>query len=415
LGHGRHRIAVLAAGICVVVAAAALAVAALGTGTAGDATAEQTVLAVPGEPVPAALVETVLAAARSCPTLTPARLAGQLMAASGFKPVKTVASEPSGIAGLTPVLWKKWAPTTTADREDPAANVLALAHYMCDLVGQSRVAGVSVDLWRAALGAYQAGIEAVRTAKGVPDAALDYVTAVAGYAAWYQQQPQFGGTGAPTPSATATATPASTPTAAPSSSGTAARSLRSATPPASSAPGRSPTPAAAPKLPSVPAGQATGPTISFHVTTPGYTDRYLRHFDSFAITSVIGANSPPLDRQDASYIVRPGLAQSSCYSFESVNYPGRFLRDAYFRVRIDPNDGSALFAVDATFCARAGLSGHDFSFESYGKPGYFLRHYLAELWMSRRGGPYATDSANFYADDTTWHLDAGLAPAVGTP
>src|SRR5215813_11662277 len=40
-------------------------------------------------------------AAKSCPTLTPARLAGQVMATTGFKPTPA-----SGIAGLTAAQWR---------------------------------------------------------------------------------------------------------------------------------------------------------------------------------------------------------------------------------------------------------------------------------------------------------------------
>ena len=382
---GRRRaqvVALSAAVLCLMVAAAALGVAALGTGSAGIAgTDGTTTAAIAGQPVPADLVSPIIAAAKSCPALTSARIAGQLMAASSFKSDATGPNGSAGLAGLTDALWEKWAPTASAKRDDAKANVEALAHYMCDLIGQARVAGLSVDLWRAALGAYHSGIESVRSAQGVSTDALSYVNTVAGYAAWYQQLREFGGSGIPTP----------TPTSAPTSAPSAAVATRIA-------PAETPT-----------ARTVTAPVISFRVTTPNYTDRYLRHFDSFAITSVIDANSAELDRQDASFRAGPGLASSTCYSFESVNYPGKFLRDASYRVRIDANDNSRLFAVDATFCARTALSGNGVSWESFGKPGYYLRHYRAEVWMSRLGGPYETDASNFYEDDTSWRIESCLA------
>lgn len=39
-----------------------------------------------------------------------------------------------------------------------------------------------------------------------------------------------------------------------------------------------------------------------------------------------------------------------------------------FHLFLEPNDGSALFAQDATFCPRAGNSGSNFSFMSLTRP-----------------------------------------------
>ena len=54
---------------------------------------------------------------------------------------------------------------------------------------------------------------------------------------------------------------------------------------------------------------------------------------------------------DATWIVRDGLADdaNSGVSFESVNYPGQYLRYQNLRIRIDPLDGSQLFREDATW------------------------------------------------------------------
>ena len=56
-------------------------------------------------PVPPVLVPVFVEAARSCPTLTAPRLAGQAAAASGLDP-----SVPLGVAGLTDAVWQTWAP-----------------------------------------------------------------------------------------------------------------------------------------------------------------------------------------------------------------------------------------------------------------------------------------------------------------
>ncbi|MGI5239302.1 hypothetical protein [Dactylosporangium sp. CA-139066] len=151
-----------------------------------------------GTPVPAALRQPIATAALSCPTLTPARLAGQLMAASRFDQNATSADGGTGVAGLTDAAWAKWAPDPHSVRADAASAVLALAHQMCDLVGAVRGTKVTGDPWRTALAAYRVGVDAVVQAHGVPPAATTYVDQVSGYADWYakQQTPTTAGSGA---------------------------------------------------------------------------------------------------------------------------------------------------------------------------------------------------------------------------
>ncbi|WP_431923351.1 ricin-type beta-trefoil lectin domain protein [Micromonospora wenchangensis] len=154
-----------------------------------------------GRPVSKEHLTTIQAAARSCPTLTPARLAGQLMAESGLDGrADRTASGGQGIAGLDAAAWKAWAPWPGAERSDPAANILALAHLMCDLSGQVRLADVPGDTWRLSLAAFHTGLDEVRDAKGVPTDAVRYVDQASGYAAYYGKLTAFGGSGQPRPS-----------------------------------------------------------------------------------------------------------------------------------------------------------------------------------------------------------------------
>jgi len=165
----------------------------------GSAMADPDQLA--GKPVPAADVETIVAAALSCPTLTPPRVAAQIMAASGFD---SEAAE-TGIAGLDNADWKRWRPSSGAQRTDRQANILALAHRTCELVGQLRKAKVKGDLWAASVGADRAGLSAAIAAKGVPAGAKSYVDKVAAYAQWYARQDPFRVGQTPTPTASAPA------------------------------------------------------------------------------------------------------------------------------------------------------------------------------------------------------------------
>ncbi|MGW5561227.1 AbfB domain-containing protein [Micromonospora sp. NPDC003944] len=149
---------------------------------------------------------------------------------------------------------------------------------------------------------------------------------------------------------------------------------------------------------------------SLQVTTPGYTNRYLRHQDSLAYTEVVDAASSSLLKADATYTVRPGLAGSGCYSFESVNFPGQYLRHQNSRVRNSPDDGSALLRADATWCARTGLTGTGVSLESYNFRGRYLRHYNAEVWLSNGAGGDAYNTPTSWAADSTWNIAAPWAP-----
>ncbi|MFG2638344.1 alpha-L-arabinofuranosidase B [Streptomyces sp. NPDC048362] len=153
-----------------------------------------------------------------------------------------------------------------------------------------------------------------------------------------------------------------------------------------------------------------GSTISLRATTPGYTDRYVRHQYDGAVTSVVNSASTALDKGDASWIVRRGLANPSCVSFESRNYPGDFLRHQNFRVYRRPMDGSAGFRADATFCPQTGKNGQGSSLASSNYPSKYLRHYDNTIYLASDGGSNAWDSATSWADDVSWAVDRPWTP-----
>ncbi|WP_392668209.1 AbfB domain-containing protein [Streptomyces sp. LN785] len=152
----------------------------------------------------------------------------------------------------------------------------------------------------------------------------------------------------------------------------------------------------------------TGQYRSLRVTTPGYTDKYLRHYDGLAFTAVVNGGSDPLLRNDATWKIVAGLANSNCYSFESRNYPGEFLRHRDFRVRREADDGSALFRADATWCAVADTGGVRLT--SANLPGSYLRHIDSEVWLATPGGGHTWDNPATFTEDTTWAVEAPWAP-----
>ncbi|MDT0461462.1 alpha-L-arabinofuranosidase B [Streptomyces gibsoniae] len=153
-----------------------------------------------------------------------------------------------------------------------------------------------------------------------------------------------------------------------------------------------------------------GSEISLRATTSCCTGDYIRHQDDAAVISSVTSGSSGLDKNDATWIVRRGLADSSCVSFESRNYPGDFLRHQNFRLYRQPMNGSALFRADATFCPVTGKSGTGTSFASYNYPGKYLRHYDYGLYLASDGGSHTWDSATSWTDDVSWAVTSSWAP-----
>jgi galactose oxidase len=119
-----------------------------------------------------------------------------------------------------------------------------------------------------------------------------------------------------------------------------------------------------------------------------YPDRAVRHRNFLGWLEPVGPTSMPLAKADASFAVRPGLADPACYSLEAKNFANHFVRTDGGRIRLDrrPTSQSADFDLSATFCARRGFTGTDVSLEAKGKPGWFLRHRNFELWLDRFDG-----------------------------
>ncbi|WNG51891.1 family 43 glycosylhydrolase [Archangium minus] len=102
-----------------------------------------------------------------------------------------------------------------------------------------------------------------------------------------------------------------------------------------------------------------------------FQTRFARHYNYQAR---IDANVSPVE--DSQFRIVAGLADSGAISFESVNFPGYFLRHDNYLVVLAKNDGTSQFKQDATFRDVPGLANSSwFSYEPYNLPGYYLRHY----------------------------------------
>lgn len=182
-----------------------------------------------------------------------------------------------------------------------------------------------------------------------------------------------------------------------------------------------PTSAATPKAPDVtdpqdvpPAPTASslsvGSAISLRAMTGCCTARYLRHQSDAVVLSAITSSSTRSDKNDATWIVRPGLANSWCVSFESKNRPGTYLRHYGFRIYRHPVDDTAIFRADATFCPTEGKNGTGISFVSLNYPPKLLRRYHDVLYIAGNGEGGAEGSPDGWADDVSWDVMSAWAP-----
>jgi hypothetical protein len=149
-------------------------------------------------------------------------------------------------------------------------------------------------------------------------------------------------------------------------------------------------------------GPAVGSNISLRATTACCTTRYISHAGATVSTQVITSSSPSTDKANASYTVRAGLANGACVSFESRNAPGSYLRHQNYQLFVQANDGSALFAADATFCAQTGRNGQGTSFASSNFPDRLIRHYNNNVYIAGNGGSNVWDATASWADDVSW-------------
>lgn len=128
-----------------------------------------------------------------------------------------------------------------------------------------------------------------------------------------------------------------------------------------------------PRVAQTSAGVGTPVTGINRLRSYNFTDRYVRHTD-FDVR--IDPNVNPA--ADAQWRITPGLANASTgnVSFESVNYPGYYLRHVDNDFVLAAGDSSTAFAASATFRRVAGLADSSaVSFQSYSSPDRYIRHY----------------------------------------
>ena len=152
-----------------------------------------------------------------------------------------------------------------------------------------------------------------------------------------------------------------------------------------------------------------GSSISLRATTACCTTRYLAHTGTTVNTQVVSSSSTTALKQQASWTVRAGLGNSACFSFESVDTAGSYIRHYNFALLVNANDGSKQFHEDATFCPQAGLNGQGNSIRSWSYPTRYFRHYSNVGYIASNGGVHTFDAATSFNDDVSWVISTGFA------
>jgi hypothetical protein len=152
-----------------------------------------------------------------------------------------------------------------------------------------------------------------------------------------------------------------------------------------------------------------GSSISLRATTSGYDTRYIAHTGSTVNTQVVSSSSSTALKQQASWTVRAGLGNSACFSFESRDTPGSYIRHYDFVLQLGANDNSKQFREDATFCPQAGLTGEGSSIRAWAYPTRYLRHYANVAYVATNGGVHTFDAASSFNNDASWVISTGFA------
>ena len=150
-----------------------------------------------------------------------------------------------------------------------------------------------------------------------------------------------------------------------------------------------------------------GSSVSLRATTACCTTRYIAHSGSTVNTQVVTSSSTSTLKGQATFVVRAGLANSSCVSFESKDTAGSYLRHSGFQLYLNANDSSALFAQDATFCPQTGFNGQGNTFRSYNYPTRDIRHYNNNVYIASNGGVHTWDATSLRGDDVSWVVATG--------
>lgn len=143
--------------------------------------------------------------------------------------------------------------------------------------------------------------------------------------------------------------------------------------------------------------------LRISLTSANYGMYSIRHQSFRGKISQLSTGST--DRQDATFIIRPGLAdrRGGTVSLESINFPGYYLRHRNFQVWLDPYRSDSQYKLDATFRLVPGLADRSYtSLEAVTHPGYYIRHSDYLLNIGSGNTPLFRSDATFRIHSAHW-------------
>lgn len=165
----------------------------------------QTASTVPAAGVPPQYADAVNKAGAICPEISPALIAAQINAESGWNPNARSGAGAEGISQFMPATWaavgKDGDGNGTVDIWSPGDAIVTQGAYMCSLAAEVKtdIAAhtISGDVASLALAAYNAGLGAVEAAHGIPHITetTNYVASIIAAAGGYTAVTQTAATG----------------------------------------------------------------------------------------------------------------------------------------------------------------------------------------------------------------------------
>jgi non-reducing end alpha-L-arabinofuranosidase len=154
---------------------------------------------------------------------------------------------------------------------------------------------------------------------------------------------------------------------------------------------------------------SVGSSISLRATAACCSTQYLTHTGSAVNIQAVSSSSSTTLKEQASWKVHIGLGNNACFSFESTDTPGSYIRHYNFDLRLGANDDSKQFREDATFCLQSGLNGPNSSIRSWNYPTRYLRHRDKMVYIASNGGVHSYDAASSFNEDVSWEISTSFA------